>query len=402
MSTQVNINPMPATTPPSDSDEIDLLELALTIWRGRRLIAAITLATTALALALALILPRSYTAKATLLPTQGESGGMMSGIAAQLLPSAGMLGLMGGSKSSDLVEILSSRSMAERVISVCQLDRELKGWKTRSQLVAQVMEKVSITPPSLKSAIIVVEAEAPSAELAAKMANAYAKELKVMLDEMGYNSASKNRRFIERQFAKNQAELAKAEEALGKFQSENRIVSLPDTVLASIKSVSELEAQRISAEVQIKSSSDALGVMRSKVAALQADPNVLSQMELKQKELESQRDALVKAQASFTNKLTNLPPKAIEYARLQRDVQVQNAIYMALSQQLEAAMISENKESDAFLPLDAAVPPERHSKPKRTFIVLIGLALGLVGGVLSVFGWDSWRQASSVTKPSEA
>ena len=107
-------------------------------------------------------------------------------------------------------------------------------------------------------------------------------------------------------------------------------------------------------------------------------------MEVKRDGFATQRSALKKAQDSFLDKLSNLPPKAMELARLQRDVQVRNAIYLALSQQYETAMINESKESDAFLSLDKAVPAERPSKPNKPAFVVTGLLSGIALSLLAI------------------
>lgn len=373
---------MPKSPRASSDDEIDLAQIGQALWGQRKFISLITVVTAIAALIISFALPKQYMSEASILPRAGNdaSGAIAASLAAQLGPAAGMFGGLGSGKTAELVEILSSRSMAERIIAVCGLERELKGWKHREDLVTKVQKMTTIVPPSLKNRVIGIKVYAPSPELAAAMANAYLDQLKDMLDEIGYNSAAKNRLFIEKQLARTKADLATAEEKLAKFQAENQIASLPDTVLASIKSISDLQAQNVSTEVQLKATNEVLDAMRSKVSALQADPNALIELEVKQKSLAAQRNELSKAQSAFLGKLTKLPPQGMALARLQRDVQVQNAIYLALSQNYETAMISENKDSDAFLPLDRAVAPHRASKPNKKVLVMIGLLAGFILG----------------------
>lgn len=370
------------------NDEIDLLELARRLWRQKTMIIGVTALTTLSALLISLALPKTYTAEATLLPMNGGDSGaaLAAGIAAQLGPMAGMLSGMGGNRSADLIEILSSRSMANRVITRNHLDKELKGWKHRSELTARLKAMTTVMAPTLNSKTVIIKVEAPTPELASTIANAYVAELKDMLDEIGYNSATKNRKFIQEQLTKTKADLSSAEDALTRFQATHQIASLPETVMASIRTVSELEAQRVGAAVQIKGTNEALDEVRSRVGSLQANPATLAELEIKQKSLAAQESALADAQKTYLDKLVKLPPKAMALARLQRDVQVQNAIYLALTQQFQTALINESKDSESFLTLDRAETPIGPSKPRKMVITLlgaiIGLALGLTGALL--------------------
>ncbi|MNY31127.1 cryptic autophosphorylating protein tyrosine kinase Etk [compost metagenome] len=105
------------------------------------------------------------------------------------------------------------------------------------------------------------------------------------------------------------------------------------------------------------------------------------ELEIKRKALATQRSELSKAQEGFLDKLSKLPPKGMELARLQRDLQVRNAIFLALSQQYESAIINENKESEAFLPLDKAEASDFPSSPNKRRNAIVGLLLGLIVGV---------------------
>lgn len=386
MSTKQDVNQ--GSLPSSTEDEIDLGAIAKTLWQKKVLILGTAAITALSAMGVSFLLPKTYTADATVLPVTGSDAGMAlaAGLASQMAPAVGLLGgLGGGSKSAELVEILSSRSMAERVITNYHLDNELKGWKSKTDLIVRVRKMTTVVGPSLKNKVITIQVKAPRAELAAVIANAYVSELKVMLDEIGYNSAARNRKFIQNQLAANKAQLTETENRLASFQARNQLASLPDTVVASIRSISDLEAQRVGAAVQLQTTEEALDLVQSKVSTLQADPRSLHELEIKKRSLAAQEAALARAKKAFVDKLAALPPKGMELARLQRDVQVQNAIFLVLSQQLESALISENKESDAFLPLDKAYVPEKPTAPKKAVITLVGLMAGLLIGIALTF-----------------
>lgn len=384
-----NLNLPPQQSPPViDQDEIDLVELTRCLWRQKALIVSVTAVTATSALLLSLALPKTYIASATVLPMSGNdsSAALAAGLASQLGPMASMLGglgnNLGGNKSAELAEILSSRSMAKRVIEKQKLEHEIKGWKHRSELTSKLLKMTTIVAPTLKTKTLTIQVEAPSAELASSIANGYVSELKDMLDEIGYNSATKDRRFLEEQLFKTKAELANAEETLTEFQAKNQIASLPETVMATIRSISELEAQRIGTAVEIQGTNEALSEVSARIDGLQATPQTLTELAIKQKSLKAQEEALQEAQKTYLDKLTKLPPKAMTLARLQRDLQVKNAIYLALTQQYQTALINESKVSEFFLPLDRAEPPTHPSKPNTIVNLLLGSILGVILGSL--------------------
>lgn len=387
--------------PPNDSlvpqiqKEIDITDVGRAFWKQKILITTVSLCMSGLAFGISLALPKTYTAESTILPVAGNdtASALAAGIAAQFGPAAAMLGSMNNGKTSDLIEILGSRTMTTRVIEKCNLEEKLGGWKHRSDLIEKLNEMTTISGPTLKNKLISIRVDAKDPSLSAAIANAYVDELKKMLDEIGYNSSSRNRKFIETQLDKAKKDLIASEDKLSKFQVSNNIISLPETILSSIKSISELEAQKIYAETQLQSTDETLDAVKTKVSSLQANPNLLTELEIKRKGINAQRESLARAQANFVNKLSALPPKGMELARLQRDVQVYNTVYLALTQQLETAIIDENSESDAFIRLDVAQPPDKASKPRHKFNVILGFLAGLLASTM----WALMRYRKSST-----
>jgi tyrosine-protein kinase Etk/Wzc len=64
-----------------------------------------------------------------------------------------------------------------------------------------------------------------------------------------------------------------------------------------------------------------------------------------------------------------------------RDVRIQEGLLSAMIRQYEIARIDEAKDAPLFVQLDAAFPPEKRSKPRRTEMVLLSGFLGLLVGV---------------------
>ena len=97
------------------------------------------------------------------------------------------------------------------------------------------------------------------------------------------------------------------------------------------------------------------------------------------------RPASVKLQSEESRDLqmhfSEFPELSLEYARLARDVKVQETVYILLTQHLEEAKIAEARDTPAVRILDRAVPAEKKSRPRTIANLLIvgstSLCLGL-------------------------
>jgi uncharacterized protein involved in exopolysaccharide biosynthesis len=66
-------------------------------------------------------------------------------------------------------------------------------------------------------------------------------------------------------------------------------------------------------------------------------------------------------------------------------VEVEQAIYRLIEAQTKNIMVAQAREEYAFKVIDPAVPPEKKAKPKRAFILVLGVAFGLMLGVFVAF-----------------
>jgi uncharacterized protein involved in exopolysaccharide biosynthesis len=66
-------------------------------------------------------------------------------------------------------------------------------------------------------------------------------------------------------------------------------------------------------------------------------------------------------------------------------VEMQQAIYNLIEAQMKNIMVASTRDDYAFKVIDPAVPPEQKIKPSRRLIVMVGLFLGLLAGIATVF-----------------
>jgi len=368
-----------------ESEGVSLSLLKDPLVRQWRLISACALVAAGLGLVVSFLLPPVFDATATILPRRSQETSSLAMLGASLGAGGAMLDLFSGGKGADLTEILSSRAMAERVIHKLSLEQKLKGWKTRNQLVDKVRKLVKVKTPSVRTTAISIVASGPTAELASAIANAYVDELKGFLDQMGYSDAANYRAFLAKQVEHAKQELGDSEAHLTKFQSENRIVSLPDSVRASMETIASLQAKRIQTGAELRATQGTYEALSNHVTSLQADPNRLADLQVQSQALRSEEEAIRNAEERFRVALGGLPPKATEFAKLQRDQVLKSTIYVSLSQQYQMAMLAEQKESNAFVLLDKAVRPDFPARPSKKIYTAVGLLSGLIIGASAAF-----------------
>ena len=123
-------------------DEINLLELWQVVWKRRKLIAYIVSACVVATVVVSLLMTNIYESKAVITPVESKSGGGGSGMAAALMSQmgglGGMIGLPESASATEIMLLLKSNILRERIIKEYNLlpvlfskqwDEEKKTWK---------------------------------------------------------------------------------------------------------------------------------------------------------------------------------------------------------------------------------------------------------------------------------
>jgi len=331
-----------------------------------------------LAAIISLLLPKWYRASATIMPPEIEVEGLgLSSIVEKF--NMGGLGLEASDKALSYMAILESRTLIESVakkfdlISVYNTPNMEATIKTlRSKVSAEIKREGTISVSVMDKV----------SQRAADMANAFIFYLDSLNTVFNIEKAQNDRIFIGRRFEQNKSDISRAEEALTAFQKENNAVSLPEQTEATIMAAAEIQAQIIASEVELGVKEKSLSPSHLEISSIK---NRI--IELRKKldkltfgsETENGNPSKGNTSKEILISFSELPELGLQYARLLREVKVQNKLYELLFQQYEEAKIQEAKDTPTIQVLDVAVPAIKKAKPRRVAIVLIsGLSTSLL------------------------
>ena len=205
--------------PPSDEDEIDLLELIRTLLQSWKTIVGITILCTGLAVAYALYAPEVFKAETLLAPAQEEKS-----VASSALGQFGGLAAMAGisipidSNIEQVVATLNSRKFLRTYINQNKLipvlfdeiwDADNQAWMVPSAEVEPTEQKaiesfkicLSVDEDK-KSGLITLSVSWKDPEVAAQWANDLVKQLNEQLREQAIADSNKRVGYLEQELAK--------------------------------------------------------------------------------------------------------------------------------------------------------------------------------------------------------
>lgn len=376
--------------------EINLRDYWRVIVKWKKSIAVIVVVITLFSALISLFLPKIYKTDATIMVVGGQRSGGVAMAAAQM-GLGGLLGGIGGgsSSSTQLLVILKSRTLAEKMIERSGLmkifyeelwDKTSQKWKVddpkdlpqMEDAVKNFFSQVTFSEDK-KSQLLIITAQMEDPNLAAEVVNGYIKELADYINENTFTAAKRNRIFIEGQLERNKAELLESGKELTAFYGTNKISNVVPTVDVDV-SMNEAESgEQTTAES-----------LERKVENLTADakglpgiPAAFADVQKKTDELRKKTEA-VAAMIKKAHVVKNIPQQVyLQYLTLRRELLGQvNAL---LTQQYEMAKIDEAKEDLNFQVIDWARVPGKRLKPKRRQIVMTAFAMSLFLAVFYAF-----------------
>jgi len=363
---------------PSTEDGVDLIQVALLLWRNKKPILLSSLGAGVLAVLIAFFVMKPiYTAEAVFLPPQSAPGSAASALAGQL-GSLGALGGLGGMKSPGdiFLGILGSRTIADTLIMRFNLQSVYKAKRLSD---AELSLKGRSTFVAGKDSLITITVVDKDPHRAADVANGYLDALYEQNGRLALTESAQRRVFFEQQLAREKDALADAEVDLKRTEEQTGIIVPNGQALVAIQAVEQLRAEITTQEVR-------LSVLQQ--SATDQNPEVVrSRIEierLQQQLRKLENDTSQRLPGSVQAPTAKVPELSLAYIRKQREVKYHETLFELLARQYESARLDESREAPLLQVIDRAVVPDKKSGPHRALIVMAGLFLGLAAGALWV------------------
>jgi tyrosine-protein kinase Etk/Wzc len=351
-----------------DGPGIGLVELLTWIGEAKRLVGGVTLAAAVVSLIVALLLPKMYTARTTLLPPNAQS----QSASAAALAALGSLGALAGgaaAKTPDelYVALLKGDSVQRALVDRFDLKKRYDV-ETYEAMRKKLPDYIRVSADK-KSGLIAVEVDDEDPKFAADLANAHVSEVTKVLSRLAVSEAQLRRVFFGQQLKETKEDLVKAEQDLRAVQEKSGMIVLDKQAEALILGAAQLRAQIAEREVQLK-------VLRTSATAQNPDVQRFTS------EVQALRAELARIESSGGDTpgspidiaVSRIPAAAVDYIRARRELKIQETLLESMLRQYEVAKLDEAKEGPVLQQVDVALPPDRKSKPARALIV-IGAAL---------------------------
>lgn len=246
--------------------------------------------------------------------------------------------------------VIESRAIAEEIVRRLGPPPADQDALALQNLVDEIQGSIGAEPVS-ETNIIEITATAGEAQRAARIANLAAEAY------IGFNLNEKNkqarqvREFVEAQLLQTEVRLKSAEDALKRMREQGKVTGLA-TILDN--RIADLQQQMANVMPRLT----------------EMHPDAI-RMKEQLEQLQAQREGL--------------PEVELEYARLNRDMQVNEKTYRELRERLEEARLAEaEKIADASI-IELARTPGGPISPRKDLGLLVGGLLGLLVGCVLAF-----------------
>ena len=380
-----------------EEDAISLLDLLLVFARHKKKILIIPFLVGCAVAVYSLQVPEIFTAKTTIIPSGQKQSSTMA-MLNQLGPMAGLVtgGAGVGSETEVLVTMVKSRRIQDKLISKHNL-QTVDGESITMAEARLNLGEVTAVSVGRKDGVITIAVEDEIPKKSAKMANDYVLELESLTRGLALTEASQRRVFLEKQLTDAIDKLQVAEEGLKSTQQKSGLIQLDAQGRAIIEGVASLQAQIAAREV-------ALGALR--LSSTDENPNVqrlLTEIQKMQSQLARMEQSPQDNQAtnSVIMSTSKIPEAGLDYLRRVRNLKYAETIHQLLAQQYQMAKVDEARDAPLLQVLDAAIPPEKRSSPKRIQMILVAMVASGFAICLLAFLLEAKRQAEEDPGQSE-
>lgn len=372
------------------------------LWDKRRFLARAAVLGLLLFTVGAFLIPKRYESTTRLMPPDNQQNPGLSMLAAlsgggQGGSRLGGLGALAGDvlglKTSGglFVGILSSSTVEDDIIRKFALQK-LYGARTIESARRALATKTGVSEDR-KSGIITITVIDHSPDRAAAMAQEYAVELNLVVNQLNTSASHRERVFLEERLQQVKQDLEAAEKDFGEFASKNTAIDIKEQGKAMVEAAATLQGHLIAAQSELEGLKQIYTENNIRVRSLRARIAELHK-QLGDMGGESGTTAAMPESDSLYPPIRKLPLLGVSYADLYRRTKVQEAIFETLTQQYELAKVSEAKETPSVKVLDPADVPQEKSFPPRLLIMISGAFVAFVLASIYLLLLAKWQRVN--------
>ncbi len=356
---------------------VNLLDVLIVIARHKWFLIKVVVSITIIALIISLIWPETYKSSTTILPPKEQqiTDGMMGGVLGDIVSTPTQTDKL---DNEALLTLIRSRSVRQKIIDEFNLKEEY-GVEVREAILDRVANNTQIEEIREGgfgfNPVIAIELSYTDRdpELARDIVDFYLDVVDDQAREINQKNVRERLAIIERRYQKNEQELAEAEEEFSDFQENFGVMLVDAQVEAMIEQIGEVRANLVETKLE------------ADVLAQRVGPNntELSNLRRRQQELQNEYNSMIQKSEQRMNPddifhpFMNMPELGLQYARLQREVEVQNAIYEMIYPQYQQQLMMTEDDSRNLQIMDEPNLPTYKDSPQRAFIVIGGFLFAL-------------------------
>jgi uncharacterized protein involved in exopolysaccharide biosynthesis len=380
----------------SGSATMPLIRSMRLCWAKRRTVSWIVGAGTLLSIAYSLLIPPMYTSSTTIMPPNSSSSGSalinsLSGGAnlSDSAASAGSLLLGLQTPGAEFVGILQSRTMKESLVKRFDLQKYYKAKLLED--ACKALDGDTHIIENQKNGQISITVRAKSPVLAANIAKAYVEELDRLVALDSTSSARRERVFLESRIKEIRQDLDISSKDLSQFAAKNNTLDITNQGRAMIESSMKLQAELAYDSSQLAALQQEYSADNIRVRAANARVGELEKQLAMINGRSAKAGSPTGAAKSTLPSIGDLPSLGVSYEDLARRVTVDEAVWLALTKQLEMAKVQEAKEIPVVHVLDPPNIPGKKTSPVRSLIVISGFILSLLIAFISLNLASFWE-----------
>jgi hypothetical protein len=313
------------------------------------------------------MLKKEYSATVTFLPPTGESG--VSALSLMNLSTA-PLSLGGGASAEQVEVVFQSNATKRRIIDEFDLIKyfELEKSQNPFVLAAKRLKKYVILESVEKGGLGMTKTVSysitcynPSPDTAKMMADFTFAIVDSVIREISIDKAKRNRMFVERQITFQNEKMDSLQNVFQAFQNTHKAYDVPEQAKLSLQAYADLKAAALLNELKIASIRNEFTGQTHEMSELKRNQRVY---DTKLKEYESGESPNVIPSLDRSSKL--FP----EYAKMIRDIEVQNQLILLLTKEFEQARLQEARDVSPLIIVDPPFVPEYKARPGRMLVLM--------------------------------